>query len=77
MSRYYKNLKTTDNSSVYRHALTKMYSPCPVCGLNKGCNKNWKSDENGWKSHRNNQWKDWFKCFGGGMVDATGLDPVG
>lgn len=59
MSKNKTILKTTDNSSVYKKAFIKLYSSCPMCSPNKGCNRydSYFNDCNCWKSNRTTQWK--------------------
>lgn len=59
MGKNKEKLESTDNSSVYKKAFTKLYSPCPMCSPGKGCNKRQRgsNDMNCWKSNRKNQWK--------------------
>ena len=39
MKRRAEEFKDTDNRSVYKKLFTKLYSSCPMCSPNKGCNK--------------------------------------
>ena len=57
MGKYKKKLESTDNSSVYRKSFIKLYSSCPLCSPNKGCNSKWSNDINCWKTHRKQQWR--------------------
>ena len=54
MKKNKKELKNADNSRAYKAAITV---GCPICGPNKGCNRN-RDFDNNWKSHRKNQWKN-------------------
>jgi len=59
MSKNKEILVTTDKPSVYRKAFIKLYSPCPMCSPNRGCNRHNKNvkDCECWKSNRKTQWK--------------------
>ena len=59
MSKNKEILETTDKPSVYRKAFIKLYSACPMCSPNRGCNKQRKynRDCENWKSNRKSQWK--------------------
>ena len=53
----FEMLKTTGNSSVYRKAFIKLYSKCPMCSPNRGCNRHFSTDINSWKRKRLTQWR--------------------
>lgn len=59
MSKNKEILESTDNPSVYKKAFIKLYSSCPMCSPNRGCNKQRKynHDCENWKSSRRSQWK--------------------
>ena len=52
-----KTIKSTMDSRVYKMAIRQnLY--CPICGPNKGCNRNRNNDNKSWKTYRDTQWKD-------------------
>ena len=57
MSKNKEILESTDNPSVYKKAFIKLYSSCPMCSPNTGCNRHYDNDFNNWKSNRKTQWK--------------------
>ena len=52
-----KIIKNTDHSRVYNMAIRLNFG-CPICGPNRGCNRNRNNDFRNWKRYRGNQWKD-------------------
>ena len=51
-----KELRLTTNSRVYKMAKNDIEGGCPICSLNRGCNRN-RNYDNNWKTHRKTQWK--------------------
>jgi len=53
-----KTLLLTNNNKEYKKALRELEgSGCPICPINRGCNRNRKHDRS-WKNFRKTQWKE-------------------
>ena len=53
-----KNLQLTDNSKEYKMTKRRMDLGCPICGPNRGCNRNRDNDFRNWKRYRKTQWRE-------------------
>ena len=54
-----QSCKKAHNNYEYVRLFREELVYCPICGPNKGCNRQakWTGDQNCWKSHRKTQWK--------------------
>ncbi len=52
-----EEIKITNNRSVYNKCYRNLYTYCPICAFNRGCNRDRKNRSKNWKEYRKTQYK--------------------